>query len=189
MNINFTNCEMDKKLLVLDLDETLLHATENRLAHEECFQLFNLFVYKRPHLDWFLSEMLNTFKVGVWTASGEVYAEAVVQQLFERNSLEFVWTSQQCTLSRDWNTGEYATIKNLRKLKNKGYPLDSVIVVDDTPSKHRRNYGNLVTVKEFIGDQQDNELPFLATYLKQLAKESNIRKVEKRFWRSQVEEQ
>jgi RNA polymerase II subunit A small phosphatase-like protein len=59
-------------------------------------------------------------------------------------------------------------------------------MVDDTPSKHRRNYGNLVTVKAFIGDQQDNELLLLTTYLKQLAKESNIRKVEKRYWRIQV---
>lgn len=76
---------MDKKLLLLDLDETLIHARHNRLEHEECFQLFNLFIYKRPNLDWFLCEMLDTFKVGVWTASGEVYAEAVVQQLFERS--------------------------------------------------------------------------------------------------------
>lgn len=59
-------------------------------------------------------------------------------------------------------------------------------MVDDTPSKHRRNYGNLVTVKAFIGDQQDNELLLLTTYLKQLAKESNVRKVEKRYWRNQV---
>lgn len=176
---------MEKKLLILDLDETLIHARDNCLEHEASFQLFNLFVYKRPHLDWFLSEMLNTFKVGVWTASGQVYAEALVQQLFERNSLEFVWTSRQCTFSRDWNTGEYDTIKNLRKLKNKGYPLESVIMVDDTPSKHRRNYGNLVKVKEYTGDQQDDELIILASYLKQLVKEPNIRKVEKRFWRTQ----
>jgi RNA polymerase II subunit A small phosphatase-like protein len=59
-------------------------------------------------------------------------------------------------------------------------------MVDDTPSKHQRNYGNLVTVKAFIGDQQDNELLLLATYLKQLAIESNVRKVEKRYWRTRI---
>lgn len=177
---------MEMKLLVLDLDETLIHARDNRLAHEECFQLFNLFVYKRPHLDFFISEMLRTFRVAVWTASGQVYAEAVIDQIFKRDDLEFVWTSQHCTLARNFDTGEYDTIKNLRKLKVRGYSLESIIVVDDTPSKHRRNYGNLVTVKEFNGDQSDNELKLLTTYLKKLSTVPNVRDVEKRLWRAQV---
>lgn len=178
---------MEKKLLVLDLDETLIHATDNRLEHEECFQLFNLFVYKRPHLDWFISEMQKTFRLGVWTASGQVYAEAVIDQIFNRDNLEFVWTSKHCTLARNFDTGEYDTIKNLRKLKVRGYSLESIIVVDDTPSKHCRNFGNLVTVKEFNGDQNDNELKLLAAYLKKLSTVPNVRNVEKRLWRAQVE--
>ncbi len=178
---------MEKKLLVLDLDETLIHATEVKLAHEECFRFLDLFVYKRPHLDWFINEMQNTFKLGVWTASGHVYAEAVINQIFDKNSLEFVWTNQHCNLSRNLNNGEYETIKNLRKLKNRGYSLESIIVLDDTPSKHRKNYGNLVTVKEYLGEQNDNELQLVAAYLKQLSTEPNIRTVEKRDWRFQFD--
>lgn len=178
----------EKKLLVLDLDETLIYASDIRLAHEECFQFLNLFVYKRPHVDWFINEMLKTFRVGVWTASGAVYAEAVINQIFERDSLEFFWTNQHCTMSRNIDTGEYDIIKNLRKLRNRGYPLESIIMVDDTATKLRRNYGNLVLVKEFLGDQNDNELLLLAVYLKQLSNVPNVRSVEKRGWRTQVEE-
>ena len=178
---------MEKKLLVLDLDETLIHATDVKLAHEECFRFQNLYVYKRPHLDWFINEMQNTFNLGVWTASGHVYAEAVINQIFDKNALEFVWSNQHCNLSRNLHNGEYETIKNLRKLKNRGYRLENIIVVDDTPSKHRKNYGNLVTVKEYLGEQNDNELQLVAAYLKQLSAEPNIRTVEKRDCRSQFD--
>lgn len=177
---------MEKKLLVLDLDETLVHATDKRLAHGESFLIHNFFVYKRPYLDWFMKEMLNDYTVAIWSAAGHDYVHSVVYQFFQRDSLEFVWTSQHCTLSKNVNTGEYDIIKNLRKLKTRGYPLESIVVVDDSSAKHRRNYGNLVTVKEFVGDKNDNELQLLATYLKQLTKEPNIRNVEKRGWRIQV---
>ena len=177
---------MEKKLLVLDLDETLIHSSEKRLADGESFLIHNFFVYKRPYLDWFMSEMLNTFEVAIWSAAGHDYVHSVICHLFQRDSLKFVWTSQNCTLSKNVNTGEYDIIKNLRKLKNRGYPLESIVVIDDSSAKHRRNYGNLVTVKEFLGDQNDNDLQLLAAYLKQLAKVPNIRNVEKRGWRTQV---
>lgn len=75
-----------------------------------------------------------------------------------------------------------SVIKNLRKLKNKGFLLDEIIVVDDTPSKYEKNYGNLVHVHEFVGDQNDGELLKLAAYLKHLNNCNNIRTVEKRNW-------
>jgi carboxy-terminal domain RNA polymerase II polypeptide A small phosphatase len=40
--------ETDKKLLILDLDETLIHATSKKLSREPDFIVFDYFVYKRP---------------------------------------------------------------------------------------------------------------------------------------------
>lgn len=176
-----------KKLLVLDLDETLIHASDNKLEHVESFRVASYFVHKRPHLDWFLTEMLKVYDVGVWTASGEVYAEIVTKELFDVGDLEFVWASKRCTLARSLQTGEYDVIKNLRKLKKKGYVMEDIIIVDDTASKHTRNYGNLVLVKEFTGDQTDDELLALAEYLIQLSTVQNVRAVEKRNWKSNIQ--
>jgi RNA polymerase II subunit A small phosphatase-like protein len=174
------------KLLVLDLDETLVHATETPLARDADFRAGPYHVYLRPHLQDFVSAIFGDFKVGIWTASGDGYATQIVERVFPGRPLEFVWSSQRCTLARDWSTGEYQTLKDLRKLKRKGYSLETLIAVDDTPSKHARSYGNLVAVREFLGDPVDTELPLLAAYLKQLATVANIRKVEKRRWREQV---
>jgi len=172
-----------RKLLVLDLDETLIHARENRLEHAEDFTVGPYFVYRRPHLDVFLQTAVEHFDVAVWTASGEQYAEQVVERLFHPGSLQFVWSSKRCTTVRDWTTGNYTKLKSLSKIKRKGYALESVIAIDDTYANYARSYGNLVMVREFSGDRSDDELLVLASYLKTLLPVTNIRKVEKRNWR------
>lgn len=177
-----------RKLLVLDLDETLVHACEAPLNRPPCFTVGPYSVYRRPHLAAFISHALDRFDVGVWTASGSVYAIQVVEKIFPADSLKFVWSSRRCSTMRDWTTGGYQTIKKLNKLKRYGWPLESVIAIDDTPAKHSRNYGNLVAVREFTGDDTDEELLLLMRYLDTLLDAPNVRSVEKRWWRTQVQD-
>ena len=175
-----------KKLLVLDLDETLVHATESPLERAEDFRVGPYFVYERPHLADFIASVAKDFHVAVWTASGETYAAQVIERVFPTGLLRFVWSSKRCTDARDWTTGHYTTIKNLAKLRRQGFALEHIIAVDDTPSKYARSYGNLVTVREFVGDPSDAELVLLARYLQFLLAVENVRTVEKRNWRSLV---
>ena len=133
-----------RKLLVLDLGETLVRATETALAHPADFAVGPYHVYKRPHLAAFLGEVLAAFDVGVWTSSGERYAAQVIGRLFEPSALKFVWSSARCTAARDWTTGEYTTIKNLAKLRRQGYALESIVAVDDTvPFSQREDVESL----------------------------------------------
>jgi RNA polymerase II subunit A small phosphatase-like protein len=178
--------QLDRKLLVLDLDETLVHATDQPLARAEDFKAGPYHVYRRPHLSEFIAFALARFHVGVWTSSGEQYAARVVESVFPAGALQFVWASQRCTVARDWQTGEYCTLKKLGKLKRKGYRLDSIIAVDDTPSKYERSFGNLVAVQEYLGAEQDDELLLLMRYLDRLSKIANVRTVEKRRWRTET---
>ena len=90
-------------------------------------------------------------------------------------------------MTRDLTTGEFTNKKDLAKLKRLGYSLESIIAVDDTPSKYSRSYGNLVAVKEFVGDTADDELPLLLRYLETLIPVANIRILEKRRWRTKLE--
>jgi RNA polymerase II subunit A small phosphatase-like protein len=86
-----------RKLLVLDIDETLVHARESPLAHDEDFCVGAYFVYRRPGLDEFVTSMLDTFDVAVWTSSGESYAAQVLERIFPPGALKFVWSSKRCT--------------------------------------------------------------------------------------------
>lgn len=175
-----------RKLLVLDLDETLIHATEKPLDRECDFMVSSYHVYIRPHLNEFLKFAFSEFDVGVWTSAGSEYATNIVAAVFTSTPPIFLFSSRRCTTRRDLSTGEYVPIKRLSKLKSLGYKLEQIIAIDDTPEKHKENFGNLVHIPEFKGEVTDAELPLLREYLKDLAKELNIRTVEKRGWRSRM---
>jgi RNA polymerase II subunit A small phosphatase-like protein len=173
-----------KKLIILDLDETLIHATETPLEHPADFQIEPYHVYKRPFLESFLFWCFEWFEVAIWTSSSPSYAKTIVSTIFDDlTQLAFVWDSRRCTIAYDHDYFEYFSRKNLKKVKRLGYLPEAIIVVDDTPQKWQQSYGNLVCVKPFEGDPQDDELLHLADYLQQLKDKPNIRSVEKRFWR------
>lgn len=66
-------------LLILDLDETLIHASQTKLSHRpEDFTFDKYFVYKRPHLDHFLQEVARHFKLGVWSSAGDEYVSGMI---------------------------------------------------------------------------------------------------------------
>ncbi len=174
---------LHQKLLILDLDETLIHATEQPLEHETDFRTELYHVYKRPHVEAFLEFCQENFLVGVWTTSGKDFAEIVVKSVFLRNYLlQFLWSRERCTRAYNPNTMETYYIKNLSKLKRQGYRLENIIMVDDTPMKLQKNYGNLIRIEEWLGNSEDKELLRLMKYLADLKEVENIRTVEKRGW-------
>jgi len=83
----------------------------------------------------------------------------------------------------DRDTREQYWVKDLKKIRRIGYALEQVIVVDDTAKKHERNYGNLVRVRPFEGQLDDDELLQLGKYLETLADLDDVRAVDKRGWR------
>jgi TFIIF-interacting CTD phosphatase-like protein len=182
------------KLLILDLDETLIHATAKPLVQQSDFLVYNYHVYKRPYLDTFLATCLDWFDVAVWTSSGAEYASKVVDTIFpDPQALAFVWTSDRCSIVYNYNYDlidgdypQYYSRKLLKKVKRRGYNLESVIAIDDTPKKWEKSYGNLVRVTPFEGDKSDRELEHLLIYLDTLKNEKNIRSIEKRGWRDRI---
>jgi TFIIF-interacting CTD phosphatase-like protein len=176
---------LNDKLLILDLDETLIFATEEQLAHTPDFTFDEYNVYVRPFVREFIAFGRANFQLAVWTSASANYAKIIVEELFGPDpGLAFIWSRERCTWTFDPDTISHEWAKNLSKIKRMGYHLDQVIMVDDTAAKLTRNYGNLVQVKMFEGDIQDRELPLLMSYLADLKLKDNIRAVEKRGWRA-----
>ncbi len=57
-------------------------------------------------------------------------------------------------------------------------------MIDDTPSKLRKNYGNLIAIDEFCAQKNDIELLRIMKYLDDLKNVPNIRIIEKRGWKN-----
>lgn len=176
---------MDRLLVILDLDETLVYAADTPLSTRPDFTAANYAVYRRPHLDAFLQGLREQYRLAVWTASGRSYAEAVVSQIMPWHAeLAFFWSAERCTQHFDHETRDRTTIKKLHKVKQRGYDLGRVVVVDDSPEKHIRNYGNLLHVTRWEGAAEDQELPAALDFIHNLASAPNVRAIEKRFWRT-----
>jgi len=56
---------VSRKLLILDLDETLIHARETALDREADFRVAHYHVFRRPHLDAFQEQCFRWFDVAV----------------------------------------------------------------------------------------------------------------------------
>jgi len=185
-----------RTLLVLDLDETLIYATETALDRPADFSVYGYHVYRRPHLEAFLATCAQHFELAIWSSASDDYVRAVVDQIFpDPAALHFVWGRSRATLRRvspnddgymldPWDHLHY--LKPLTKVRKAGWPLQRVLIVDDTPEKCLRNYGNAIYPQAFEGAEDDTELVDLARYLVSLKDEPNVRTIEKRRWRDRL---
>ena len=186
---------MKKKLLILDLDETLIHATKTPKDNLWNFKVYNYKVYKRPFLAQFLQEIQKYYRIAVWSSASDDYVEAIVQHIFPKNyPLVFVWGNSKCTPRvkvQDIDDLGYIDYFNhlnytkiLKKVYKKGFAAkEDTLIVDDTPAKVIQNYGNAIYPIEFTGNQNDEELKRLLQYLINIKNTVNFRTLEKRNWR------
>ncbi|MEO0790655.1 MAG: HAD family hydrolase, partial [Bacteroidota bacterium] len=98
----------EKILLILDVDETLIHATEKELSQKVDFKIFNYNVYKRPFLDEFLEEVKSNFLLAIWSSASDDYVEEITKRIIPKEiKLEFVWGRSRCTYRRNLRIDEY----------------------------------------------------------------------------------
>ena len=188
---------MKQNLLILDLDETLVRAEKEPLSNAHDFAVGPYLIYCRPHLEEFLQFCLSSFRVAIWSSASDEYVHEIAKRLFPCNELLFVWGASRVTYVRTlhhhnekygFDLGFYHNQKRLKKVSKKfDWSLDQILIVDDSPEKSAQNYGNVIHPTPFFGDPGDRELPLLASYLETLAAETNMREIEKRSWRMNVE--
>jgi len=184
-----------KPLLILDLDETLIHATAEKIRDDFDFQVYQYFAYQRPGLATFLTQCAAYFQLAVWSSASDDYVQAVVGHIFSPGLTPvFVWGRSRCTRfplpeldeygfsSLDY-ASHYEFAKRLKKVKRLGFDLKKTLIVDDTPEKVSQNYGNAIYIKPYSWASDDQELAHLADYLHSLQAVENVRTIEKRYWR------
>ncbi|CAE7026695.1 unnamed protein product [Symbiodinium natans] len=189
--------------LVLDIDGTLLSESVS-----EDWTIEQLRTYLRPNTQAFLRFAFENFAaVGIWTAGSDEWLRtfvAVVDPMLRTcaNGVDpwaFKW-SRRLSWIRAGTEGLYPTwsqVKPLKKiwrnrsLRAVGYSSRSTLIIDNTESVCRLNYGNAVYIKTYhCGD--DDWLLVLMEYLKELAKHHrdgvSMRNIEKRHWYVAVKE-
>jgi RNA polymerase II subunit A small phosphatase-like protein len=177
-----------RPLLILDLDETLIHANVDLVHDKYSYKLPFHYVYNRPHLNDFLLQANKHYSLAVWSSATDDYVNDIIKNSFpEEIKLVFAWDRSHCTQRFDENFGSLIYVKNLRKVKQMGFPLERVLIIDDSPEKLKLNYGNVILIKPFEGNLNDSELPKLSRYLDSIADNSNYLQLDKRNWIHKLE--
>lgn len=85
------------KLLILDIEETLVYATAEQLERRPDFTMEGYSVYLKPHVHESLDYAYANFRVGIWTSSIEDYARKTLESLLKGREVEFFWLRERCT--------------------------------------------------------------------------------------------
>lgn len=184
---SFMSHEKRDRLLILDLDETLIYGAEAELQRPADFYVGPFHIYLRPHLAAFLNAVAPWYDLAIWSSAGSDYVAAIAREICLVDcEWRFVWARDRCTPRMHPELLDRIYIKDLKKVKRLGYDLQRVLVVDDSPIKTSRNFGNAIYVRAFEGAADDAELPVLQAYLHSIREVNNYRKLEKRGWRNRA---
>ncbi|EMG45356.1 PSR2 Probable phosphatase PSR2 [Candida maltosa Xu316] len=161
---NFGN----KKCLILDLDETLVHSSFKYLRTADFVipveidnQIHHVYVIKRPGVDEFLQKMGKLYEVVVFTASVSKYGDPLLDKLDIYNSVHHRLFRDSCYNYQ----GNF--IKNLSQI---GRPLEDTIIIDNSPASYIFHPDHSIPISSWFSDSHDNELLDLIPFLEDLAK-------------------
>lgn len=175
---------VSRKILVLDLDETLIHSHHDGLVRPTVkpgtppdFILrveidrhpVRFYVYKRPHVDRFLNIVSQWYDLVVFTASMEIYGAAVADKLDDkRGVLTRRYYRQHCTLDNCSYTKDLSSICT---------DLSKIFILDNSPGAYKGYPENAIPIKSWFSDPTDTSLLSLLPFLDSLRFCSDVRSV------------
>ena len=167
-NISLGSNENNKKTLILDLDETLVHSAFTPFSRKSDLMLtinFDgenrlLYVLKRPYVDEFLKELSSLYEIIIFTASISEYANPLLDLLDKQNYVKYRLFREHCT----FDNGIY--IKDLKIIDRK---LNNMIIIDNNPLSYDNNVDNGIPILSWYEDMNDNELLKLIPILKYMS--------------------
>ena len=164
----------NKKTLVLDLDETLVHSqfepfekpSDITLKIDFDNEIHDIYVLVRPGVKQFLQKMGKIFEIVIFTASLAKYADPLLDIIDEDNICAFRLFREQCTQVND------VFIKEIQKL---GRDLKDIIIVDNSPMSYCLNPKNGLPILSWFDDPDDRELFHISTILEFLSLVPDVR--------------
>ncbi|KAJ2615287.1 Nuclear envelope morphology protein 1 [Coemansia sp. RSA 1365] len=165
------------KILVLDLDETLIHSSPHGSyrAHHRIEVVIDkvaclYYVYKRPHVDYFLRKVSEWYTVVVFTASLAEYADPVIDLLDTQGKFISGRYFRDSCVPHD---SSYA--KNLLAVN---LDLSQIVLVDNSPLSYFINPTNGIPIQPWINsDPKDEALLDLLPLLDALRFTDDVRSI------------
>ena len=164
----------NKKTLVLDLDETLVHSnfipfqipSDVIIKIELENIIHDIHVLVRPGVKEFLEKMSKKYEIVIFTASLSKYADPLLDIIDKQGFCPFRLFREHCTLINS------TFVKDLKKL---GRDLKDIIIVDNSPISFALNPDNGLPILSWFDDRNDRELINLIPVLEFLSEVDDVR--------------
>jgi len=162
-----------KKTLVLDLDETLVHSSFKSIPNPDFIipvefeeQIHQVYVLKRPGVDFFLTKMAEFYEIIVFTASLSKYADPLLDLLDTKKIVDGRLFREACV----YHKGNY--VKDLARL---GRDLKSTIIIDNSPASYMFHPENAIPVESWFDDANDTELLDIIPFMEFISRVDDVR--------------
>lgn len=159
--------QRQKKTLVLDLDETLVHTSFKYIADADFEININLdsaihraYVRKRPGVDEFLLEVAKKWEVVIFTASLNKYADPLLDILDTERVVEARLFRESCVA----HYGSY--VKDLTML---GRHMKNSVIIDNSAMSYMFQPTHAIPIITWFNDNSDTQLFDLLPFLDKLA--------------------
>ena len=161
-----------KKLLVFDMDETLIHCLSEsekemdwdiRIPWRYSQNLEYKKVNIRPYVIEVLIELSKLFTIIVFTASTREYADPILNFLDK----DFCLIKRRFYRHHWYRTKDQVTMKDLRIFEQCGYDLKDVILIDNATHWFGFQIDNGIPIIPFINNKDDKELVHLLLHFLQ----------------------
>lgn len=164
--------DVNKKCLVIDLDETLVHSSFKPISNADFIvpveidgTIHQVYVLKRPYVDEFLKKMGELYECVLFTASLAKYADPVTDLLDKWDVFRARLFRESCVFHR----GNY--VKDLGRL---GRKVDTVIILDNSPASYFFHPENAVPCTSWFDDMDNKELLEMIPFFDELSRTDNI---------------
>lgn len=144
-----TDKYVDRKTLVLDIDQTLVHSSLRPMNNTDLIITVDgkkLYVRKRPGVDKFLAKLSALFELVTWTASGPKFASPMLDKLDPNGFIVHRLFTEACTQTPK------GPVKDLNLL---GRSLSKVIIIDNTPRSYELQPDNAIPIETWYEDPTD----------------------------------
>ena len=164
----------NKKTLVLDLDETLVHSqffefsipSDITIKIEIEKEIYDIHVLVRPGVENFITIMKDYFEIIIFTASISKYADILMNIIDPNNFCSYRLFREHCTFINN----NY--VKDLTRL---GRNLKDIIIVDNSPLSYCFHPNNGLPILSWFDDCNDNELEKITPILIFLSSVNDVR--------------
>ena len=191
------NNNNNQKILVIDLDETLIHTSFQKIEKPDLQiqldssinkkntinrnnnngipipRLIEAYIRIRPGVDEFLSQMSKYYDIYVYSASSKNYLNTIIKNIDKNNIIKECFCREDCIMYVEDYEEDFDKPNNkynyIKDLKKINKDLRNIVFIDNNAISFKLQEKNGIPIKSWYDDYEDLELYKLIPILKNLS--------------------